>query len=67
MTFKRIMGRNLPTNCLFNIADVSSTEDIFGTDEGSLRGKTVITKPQEVNYIHVNLPMELIAKYNSVI
>ena len=64
---KRIIGRNLLTNCLVNIADVSAAEDIFGLDEGSLCRKTVRTKPQELNSMHVNLHMEHIAKYQSVI
>ena len=64
---KRIIGGNLLTNCPVNIADVSAAEDILLPDEGSLRRKTVRTKTMEVNSIHVNLPMELIAKYQSVI
>ena len=47
--------------------DVSAAEDIFGPDEGSPHEKTVRTKPQEVKSMHGNLPMELIAKYQSVI
>ena len=64
-TLKRIIGSNLLTNCLVNTADVSTAEDIFGPDEGILCGKTARNKPQEVKSMHVNLPMELIAKYQS--
>ena len=66
-TLNRIIGRNILTNCPVNIAYVSDTEEIFGKYEGILHGKKVITKPQEVKSIHVNLPMELITKYQSVI
>ena len=66
-TLKWIIGRNLLTNCPFNIADVSSVKEISGTEEGRLRRKTVRTEPQEVKSTHVNLPMELIVKYQSVI
>ena len=66
-TLKRIIGSNLLTNCLVNTADVSTAEDIFGPDEGILCGKTARNKPQEVKSMHANLPMELIAKYQSVI
>ena len=59
---KRIIGRNLITNCPVNIVEVSAAEEIFGPDEGSLHRKTVRTNLQEVKYIHVNLPMELIVK-----
>ena len=55
------------TNCPVNIAEVSATYYILGPDEGSLSRKTVRTKPQEVKSMHANLPMELIAKYQSVI
>ena len=55
------------TNCPVNIADVSAAEDIFDLNEGIIRGKKVRTKPQEVMSQHINLPMELIAKYQSVI
>ena len=64
---KQIIGRNLLTNCPVNIADFSAAEYIFGPDEGNLHGKTVRSKPQELKSIQVNLPMELIAKYQSVI
>ena len=66
-TLKRIIGRNLFTNCPVNISEVSAAEDIFGPDEGSLRGKTVSNKDQEVKSMHANLPMEIIAKYQLVI
>ena len=61
------MGRNILTKCPVNIADVNSTDEIFGPYKGSLRRKIARTKSWEVKYIHVNLPMELIAKYQSVI
>ena len=66
-TLKRIIGRNLLTNFPVNISDIRVAEDIFVPDEGSLRGKTVRTKPQEFMSTHINLPMEIIAKYQSVI
>ena len=55
------------TNCTFNIAEVSSAEEIFGSDKGNLRGNTARTKPQEFKSMHFNLPMELIAKYQLVV
>ena len=66
-TLKCIIGRNLINNCPVNLADISTAEDIIGPDEGRLRRKTFRTKPREVKSIHINLPMELIAKYQSVI
>ena len=55
------------TNYPVNIADVSAAEEIFGLDEGILQIKTVRTNPPEVKSVHVNIPMELIARYQSVI
>ena len=66
-TLKQIIGSNLITNYPVNIEDVSAAEKIFVPDKGKLNGKTVRTKPQDVMSIHINLPMELIAKYQSVI
>ena len=66
-TPKWIIGRNLLTNFSVNIADFCAAEHIFGPDKGSLHRKTVITKPREVKSIHINLHIELIAKYQSVI
>ena len=45
----------------------SFIDDLFGPDEGSISGKIFKTKPQEVKSMHINLPMELIAKYQLVI
>ena len=64
---KRIIISNMITNCPVNIADVSAAEDIFDLNEGIICGKKVRTKPWEVRSHHINLPMELIAKYQSVI
>ena len=66
-TLKRIIGGNLLSNCQINIADVSAIEETFVPDEGSLRGKTVRNNSQEFKSIHINLPMEPIAKYQSVL
>ena len=66
-TLKRIICSNLLTNSMVNITDVSAAEDILGPNEGSLCGKTVRTKLREFNSMHVNLPMELIEKYQLVI
>ena len=66
-TLKQIIGINLITNFPVNIEDVSAADDIFVLYEVSLCGKTVRTNPQEVNSIHVNLSMEIIAEYQSVL
>ena len=66
-TFKRILGRNILINCLVNTADVSDTEDIFFSDKVNLHRNTINTNTCKVKFMHVNLPMELIAKYQSSI
>ena len=43
---KWIIVRNVIANLPVNIADICAAEDIFGPDEGSLCGNTLITKYQ---------------------
>ena len=66
-TLKQIIGRNLITNFLVHISEVSAVEDILVPYKGSICEKIFRTNPWEVKSVYVNLPMELTAKYQSVI
>ena len=53
-------------NCPISIADVTAAEDIFGKNEGSLHGKTTLSKTYQVKVIYFNIPKHLVERYQSV-
>ena len=64
--FKDIVDRNLLPNCPINIRDICAASDIFGTDLGSLKGKTVRrTIPHMADRI-IDVPLSLMRLYRSV-
>ena len=64
--FLRIIGDKLLNNCPINKADIMAAEDIFGSDIGSLKGKTTRKKPNKVRQMIETLPKELMNRYHEV-
>jgi hypothetical protein len=64
--FLTILDRNLLPNCPVTRRDAILAENIFGSDLGSLKGKTV-RKPSEPVQIPMNdLPMDIMQQYQNV-
>ena len=64
--FKAIIRMNAISNCPITIEDINIAEHIYGKDIGSLKGKTVRSKPVPVIRDYVVIPKELIMKHEQI-
>ena len=60
--FKAILRMNIIANNPVTIEDIETAEQIFGSDIGSLKGKTTRKKPIPVVDDYIAIPEELYAK-----
>ena len=64
--FKRyIRDKEIP-DCPVIVQDVSNAEHIFGSDLGTLKGKTVWTQPSRVKTEVINIPRQIMLQYKKV-
>ena len=61
-----IVGSNVVTNCPFNAADLANSKIIFGPDRGSIKGKTVRTRPSAVRPEYTTIPRDLFERLQNV-
>ena len=64
--YKRIVSLNLLPHCPITTDDIVMADDIFGTDLGSLKGKTTRRQPHKIRPINVSLPADIYQHYRSV-
>ena len=70
---KNIIGRldyvdkNMIPNCPVTIQDILSTEDIFGPNIGSLKGKTMRNTQEDVKINIHDVPPEIMERHRDVI
>ena len=64
---KNILKMNSIANCLITLDDVDITEEIYGPDVASLKGKTTRWKPVPVITNQVSIPKELVEKHQKII
>ena len=64
--FKSIIRMNAIANCPITTEDITIAERIYGKDIGSLKGKTVRTKPTPVIKNYIKIPQELITKHENI-
>ena len=62
----RYVERNMIPNCPINKADILRADDIFGTNIGSLQGKTVRKKSKRIITTIHELPTEIIKRHGNV-
>ena len=65
-SFIHFLDNNLLPNCPVNRKDVLRAEQIFGSDVGSLKGKTVRRQPPRVEVEEVSLPATIQEHYQEV-
>ena len=65
--FKAMLRMNLIANNPVTVEDIEIAEQIFGTDIGSLKGKTTRMKPIPVVENYITIPQELYAKQQEVV
>ena len=64
--FKAIIRMNAIQNCPVTSEDIEIAEQVFGKDIGSLKGKTVRSKPLPVIKDYVNIPKELMIRHENI-
>jgi hypothetical protein len=65
--FKAMLQMNLIANNLITVEDIEIAEQIFGSDIGSLKGKTTRMKPIPVVDNYIAIPQKLYAKQQDVV
>jgi len=64
--FKAIIRMNAIQNCPVTTEDIEIAEQVYGKDIGSLKGKTVRSKPLPVIKDYVTIPKELVIKHENI-
>jgi hypothetical protein len=64
--FIRIVSNNQLLNCPVTKADIMAAEDIFGTEVGSLKGKTTRRQPHAMKSLVEPLPPSIMDRYQNV-
>jgi hypothetical protein len=64
--FTRIVKEGLLPHCPITAEDIAAAEDIFGTDVGTLKGKTTRQAPERARITRVPVPAEILDKYRTV-
>ena len=62
VAFKSLLRQNLIKNCDVTEKDITLTENIFGTDVPTLKGKSTRPKPRTVVDEEIEIPKEFISK-----
>jgi hypothetical protein len=64
--YKKIVSGSWMRNCPVNRADVTAAEEIFGTNLGSLKGKTVRHKGDHVSSLVADVPYHIIKLHKDI-
>jgi hypothetical protein len=64
--FTRIVKEGLLPHCPVTTEDIAAAEDIFGTDVGTLKGKTTRQAPERARMTGVAVPAEILNRYRKV-
>jgi hypothetical protein len=61
-----IIDKNKLLNCPITRDDILAAEDIFGSNLGSLKGKTARAKTEHVRSTHINIPLPIMERYRNI-
>jgi hypothetical protein len=64
--FKSLLQMNVIQNCPVTVEDVNISENIFGPDMSSLKGKSTRRKPKPVRSNLIEIPKEIITKHHDI-
>jgi hypothetical protein len=64
--FKSLLWMNVIQNCPVTVEDVNISENIFGPDMSSLKGKSTRRKPKPVRSDLIEIPKEIITKHHDI-
>jgi hypothetical protein len=64
--FKSLLRMNGIQNCPVTVEDVNISENIFGPDMSSLKGKSTRRKPKPVRSDLIKIPKEIITKHHDI-
>ena len=64
--YTNIIKNNLLPNIPISVKDILNAERIFGPNLGSIKGKTVRTKPNSINITEIDLPDDIKDLYGNV-